>query len=731
MKKLKIISRFIDPFKIRPLLSVAIIVLIVDLFYVNTIYKWPTLDESGNSSETACVYGKVREKTYDENGNLKTIIVGDTLCYVNNVPGDKEPAVGSTVKATGDRTAFELPMNPGGFNQKYYYGSDRIFFYQFTESVVVLKKPLFSPRELFLRGRKALTKRVNQYCPREAGTINTLLLADKSGLSNKRKNLYQRAGVGHFLVISGLHISAVGLFVYKCFRRLGLKTKTSCIFSIIFLFTYGMLVGFSVSVVRALIMFSVRFFADIVRKIYDMLSAVSLAMIVTVLVNPLIILNSGFIYSYVTVFAISVYITYIHPKKLRVTGKWDFIRESLRIPVVLWLFVMPVTMCLSYEYSLASILINALLAPLSGPIIFLAFLGLGFSCLKLSLFARVADWVLGAILGMFDMLCKLASRAGFLSFIGQPSAFRVVTYYIFLLCFLLWLKDYIPKYLSVILPLLAVAFLTGMKVYRPFVSMLYVGQGECIVVSTAPHKAVLVDCGSTTENMVGRYTVEPFLKAMGINTIQGIFVSHSDTDHLSGVFELINDAQDNGFTVSSLFLQNIPKETADDTLLFLYAKAKENDIPVFFLEKGDEVSFYDVDFTCLWPSPDFLSGESNADSMVLLMKEGHFSMLFTGDATSATEESVAGETAGLLSNSLDVLKVSHHGSKTATSEILLYETRPELAIISAGIDNPYGHPHKDVISRLKACHIPYRVTSYSGCIIIILKEKGFVLQNEI
>ncbi len=718
MKRLKIILRFIEPFKIRPLFLAAIIILIIDIIYVNLIFKWPSAGKSKDSSSTSCICGKVREKNYDEEGRLKTMIVEDTLCYVNNVPSGREPSVGSLVKATGDRVEFTLPMNKGGFNQRNFYGSNRVFFYQFTESFEVLKTPVFSPREVFLNIRKRLTEKVNQYCPKEAGTINTLLLADKSGLSENRKSLYQRAGVGHFLVISGLHISAVGLFIYRCLRRMGLKTKSSCLISMAFLFSYGMLVGFSVSVIRALIMFFVRLFADIVRKIYDMLSAVSLSLLVTVLVNPLVILNSGFIYSYVTVFAISVYITYSHPKKLRILGKWDFVRESLRIPVVLWLFVMPVTLCLSYEYSLASILINAVLAPMAGPIIFVAFLGLGFSCLKLSFLAMAADWVLGAILGIFDLLCKLASKADFFTFIGQPDGARVVIYYIFLLCFLFWLKDFMPRHLCVILPLFAVAFLAGMRAYRPFVSMLYVGQGDCLVVSTAPQTAVVVDCGSTSENMVGKYTVEPYLKAMGINKIQGIFVSHSDADHLNGVFELLNDASENGFSVSSVFLQNLPVEMADDTLLSLYSCAKENDIPVFFLEKGDEVRFSNVNFTCLWPSQDSLTGEANGDSMVLLMKEGNFSMLFTGDATAATEEAIASEAAALLENPLDVLKVSHHGSKTATSEILLSKLRPSLAIISAGIDNPYGHPNYEVLSRLTAQRIPYIVTSASGCIYI-------------
>ncbi len=728
-------------FLVRPLFVLAILVLLADLFYVNLVYEYPALSDEclGN----VCITGKIREKQYDTDGSVKSVTVGEYICYPDDID-ESLLKTGNIVTISGALSNIDAPMNKGEFNLRSYYATKRVFYIVYAGKITVNSYAFFSLRDAFKTLNSKLARLVGELCPLEGGTVNTLLLGDKSLLSEERRKLYTRAGVAHFLVISGLHISAAGNFIYRSVRRLGIKGSKASLISIVFLFAYGLLVGFTVSVVRALIMFAIRLFADICSRAYDMLNSVSVALILAIAANPYAILGSGFIYSYLTVFSIAIYFTYVKAKDKPENDKETvplglskgsspglgqlpalhkcrvLIKDTLTFPMVIFLFVMPMSLYLSYSYSLASVLINALLAPLSGPILMLSFLCFLFSLLNLKFFAGFFDFLLAILLRILDSLCLLLGNVEAFEILGQPPIWKLCLCYLGLLCILTVFLKKLSPYLKVLLIVSLLSLFGNTSFCDSKISMLYVGQGECIVIRTGNKSAAIIDCGSTSETSISEYTVVPFLKAEGIYEVSAIFATHSDTDHMGDIGSLIENCKSEGISVNELFLADISEEYKDELYIETVKKAEALGVLICYVSSGMNITSGKTEFIVLSPSKEHLTGDSNTDSLVMLAKINNFQILLTGDATETTESSIADK----LPADIDVLKVAHHGSKSATSENLLNTVNFDIGIISAGINNRYHHPSEEVTKRLEEYDVDYFVTKDVGEIDVEIYGKG-------
>ena len=142
------------------------------------------------------------------------------------------------------------------------------------------------------------------------------------------------------------------------------------------------------------------------------------------------------------------------------------------------------------------------------------------------------------------------------------------------------------------------------------------------------------------------------------------------------------------------------------------------------ISAGDRLSAGDLTVDCLWPEAEGGGTDLNGSSLVLKLQFHRWSILLTGDMDLAAEEAIAD---GL--SPCTVLKVAHHGSQTASGYEFLKATAPSLAVISCERGNLYGHPHDEVIQRLDALDIPWRVTDDTGSIILTLKKDGVQYQE--
>ena len=210
-----------------------------------------------------------------------------------------------------------------------------------------------------------------------------------------------------------------------------------------------------------------------------------------------------------------------------------------------------------------------------------------------------------------------------------------------------------------------------------------VGQGDATLIVAQNGESLLVDGGRSRERIRDRLT------RLGVTDLDAVLATHPDADHIAGLIEVLLM-----FEVERFYWNGQTRETL--TYLELM-DAAEAEAAVTISRRGDTIALGNLTIKVLHPED--LSGESNVDSIVLEVSCGGIEILLAGDAESPSEaEMVAG---GVLSD-VDLYKDGHHGSKTSTSDDFLSQIAPEFAVISAGQKNQYGHPHEEVVDKLRA-----------------------------
>ncbi|MVO73246.1 MBL fold metallo-hydrolase [Paeniclostridium sordellii] len=212
-----------------------------------------------------------------------------------------------------------------------------------------------------------------------------------------------------------------------------------------------------------------------------------------------------------------------------------------------------------------------------------------------------------------------------------------------------------------------------------------VGQGDSILIQTPKNTNILVDGGNEDSSLI----ISKFIKSKKAKNLDLVIATHPDTDHIGSLDTVINK-----FKVSKLYLTN--KNTNNDSYYNLIKACNKKNIKPQYLSKGDIINLEDnLKLTILNPS--YTHEDSNSNSIVFKLDYKNKSFLFTGDATKENEIEMINN---FNLNDIDFLKVAHHGSKNSSTEEFLKSTTPDVAAISCGYDNTYGHPHKDTLLRL-------------------------------
>ena len=250
-----------------------------------------------------------------------------------------------------------------------------------------------------------------------------------------------------------------------------------------------------------------------------------------------------------------------------------------------------------------------------------------------------------------------------------------------------------------------------------------VGQGDSLYIRSPSGSHYLIDGGSSDVSNVVKYRIEPFLKSKGVGTLDYVFISHGDEDHLNGVRELLEN-QLLGVKIDTLVLP--PEQLLDETLTELAKTALDHGTRVVTVQCGEQITDEDVVLTCLAPTKEYQGESGNASSMILSLQYREFDMLFTGDVEGDGEKALSDS--GLLKH-YDVLKVAHHGSKNSTSDEFLAQVSPAVALISAGRENRYGHPHAETIEKLESCGSRIYSTQTGGAILLSTDGKEMEMKN--
>lgn len=642
-------------------------------------------------------------------------------------------SVGETLVLTGKLHRFDEATNEGQFDSRRYYESQKIDFKLDGAKVVNSdgKRALFSDCLYRFRCRLcevyecALARE-----PEQAGILETMLLGEKGALDAEIKNLYQSAGISHILAISGLHVSMVGMGLYRFLRRRRAGFLASFAVAFSALLAYASMTGNSISTRRAVGMAFLAMLAGVLGRTYDMLNSLGGMVILLLWQNPFLLWYSGFQFSVVAILVIGIAGSSI---QIRPQDGHGMSRSGKRInhvygSLMVWLGTMPLVAFYYYEIPTYGALLNLLVLPLM-PVLFLCGLAGGLvGCVNMGI-ARIILFPCRLILNLYDGAATLLLRlpkSGLI--VGKPTLFRVVLFYAALLA-LAWLwKKFRERHcirVCGMLFLLLLALIPGNR--SPEVDVLDVGQGDGTFIRTEEGACLFVDGGSTNVKAVGTYRILPFLKAKGADHIDYWLVSHGDEDHISGLKEVM----ESGYEIDYLVMaESAMEDEAIQDLLALAEKTRTQIVPV---KAGDVLRMKKSRITFLWPAGkkseetgdgtgnvakgsteeagdtygEYVSADRNDMSLTFVFEDANFRGMFAGDISSEVErilvEQYGDRTTEEQTPFLDVdfYKVNHHGSRYSSCAAWLEAIEPELASVSCSESNSYGHPHEETMERLR------------------------------
>ncbi len=680
--------------------------------------------QTGSSSERLILEDVVIETT--DKQDARQIRCHQVIVY-NNSEGTlfTQVKLGNIIHLEGTVSSFSIPGNPGQFNEYEYYRQLNIDYKIFPEQIRVVNPGYNKVSQWLWECRKKLCQVVEETLPEnDAGILSAMLFGEKSALPEDTKLLYQRSGISHLLAISGLHVTILGGALFFFLRKYIMKMQWAALFTILILILYGELTGFSIATSRAVIMMICMLTARVLGRSYDVISAMCLAAIITLLQQPFSLFQPGMLLSYGTVLGI-YFLTPIFEEKLNLGQKEDIWGKSIvnilrtflasfsatitTLPIVLWSY---------YEVPTYSCLLNLLVMPFVTVVV-----GFGFMGALLGMFwTPFGQFFMGTVhyvLQYYEVLCGLNAQLPGASWNpGQPLGWQLLIYYVGLgLFIILWRRRRGVYSLLLLLVLLVPRTEPAMEF-----TMLDVGQGDGLFIRSSG-QTMLMDGGSSDVKEVGKYRIRPFLKWHGTSKIDVICISHPDSDHVSGLLELIENADAFGLDIGKVLLPGIEKP--DQAYLELEKKIQKAGVPILKICAGDTFSCGSMSFRCVYPTPDTSCEDPNEYSMVLEGVMKNFSLLLTGDLGVEGEKMIIPEL-----GHIDVLKVGHHGSKNSTSTDLLEAIDPEIAIVSVGLKNRYGHPSKETMERLRESQTKMWCTKDVGAITVTSDGEKYKCRND-
>ena len=698
-----------------------------------------------------------------------------TLCYLQE--DEALPKAGSYVRVFGEVSPFLQATNPGEFDAAAYYRrKDCLFALRKTKITAQTKN--YGRLEEFLSQlryesevlfRKLLVEK-------NGATASAMVLGRKKGMDSEVKALYQGAGISHLLAISGLHLSLIGAGLFGLLKKVRLPVALSAGISTWILIVYAQLTGMSISTRRALVMFLLFLAAGLLKRTPDLPTSLAVAALLLLVPKPQRILDAGFQLSFSAVLGIAGMIPVLQDgwedaaPSLRVTdgvAGWNIaravivracrlLRKNILAGLGITMTMLPFLLIHFYEWSPWSVLLNLAVIPLMG-ILLPCLIGLQLvarltalvHCLELPQHLLCA--AIEAIFSCYEQLCRFTTALpGSILHTGYPTWQALAVYTIGLIALAVSGKKLRPH-----LRLAAAVCLMGIFLIRLpgelNVTMLDVGQGECVGIETREHHVYLVDAGSTSKKKTGQYQIIPWLKYIGTRSVEGIFITHWDEDHISAVGELLEWSKSSRVKIRRIFLPDVALK--DEVLETLLQQIEEANVSVEYLSAGEHMTDGALQISCLHPYAKKVPEDRNDASLVLRLSQGDFQMLLTGDLEKSGEDWLveqarpaveqphpagqeqalpcAPSTQSAAQNSLrcTILDAGHHGASNATGEALLDLAQPELVLISCGKNNWYGHPAPETLKRLEERGIRWYSTAEVGAIQVHVGKKKVKIET--
>lgn len=505
--------------------------------------------------------------------------------------------------------------------------------------------------------KNLLYTRINSL--KSSNYIKALLFGDNK-LDKEIKTSYQINGISHLFSVSGFHINFITSIIYFYLDRVTYNKKIKYITVDIFLVLYLLLCN-TTSLLRCTVMNILLSINHLLKLNIKKIDIVLLTLILCIIINPFIIYDIGFIYSYTISFFLILY-----KNKYKTNNK---LLKIIYISLISFLVSLPINIYTSYEINFLSIILNIIIVP----IVSLILLPLSL----LTLIFPILDNILYLITSILEKISLYTSNINiFKQVLSKPSIILIIIYYLVIILILSKNKHY---YLILIL----LIFHKTIPLYNSNleVVMFDVGEADSMLISTPSKKVnILIDTGRGID--INNIII--YLKSIGISKLNYLIITHGDEDHIGGALYLIDN-----FKVDNVIL-NKGDYTELEVELIIHLKNKN----IKYTNNINKIPLLGS-YMYLLNTKKF--SNENDNSIVTYFEYQKYKFLFMGDSSSKTEEY-------LINNynltNISFLKVGHHGSNTSSSPLFINKITPKVSLISVGRNNFYHHPNKEVLTNL-------------------------------
>ena len=589
---------------------------------------------------------------------------------------------GDKIKVKGTLITPSKNTNQNTFNyQKYLYYKK---IYYLVEATSINK--IANNHNYLYTIKNILYQKIDKL--KSSNYIKTLLFCDNT-LSKEIKESYRINGISHLFSVSGMHINFFVSIIYLYLNKITYNKRIKYLITNIFIIIYLILFPSS-SLLRSAVMsilYSINYLLKLKIKKIDILL---LTLGVSLLINPFIIYDLGYIYSYTITFFLVLSSSTLKNK--------NKINKIIYISLLSFLVSIPITIYNSYEINIISILLNIILVPIISIII-----------LPLTILTYIFP-ILDSILYLFTSTLETISL--FISKIKitkiifpKPSLLIIALYYII---FLLSYQNKKYFYLNIIL--LIIIYISPYLNSNFEIVMFEVGEADCHLIKYPYNKnTILIDTGKNEYKI--KNEVIPYLKSIGIKKIDYLIITHGDLDHMGEGINLVNN-----FKVEKVIFNCGPYNDLEQELIKVLDKKK--------IKYYSCIKELNIDNNKLYFLQTKEYDNENDNSNVIYSEFNVYKFMFMGDAGIDKEKDILDKYN--LSN-VDVLKVGHHGSKTSSSKEFINVINPKYSIISIGKNNRYGHPNKEVLNNLSDSKI-YR-TDQDGSIMFKIKNTKLKIET--
>lgn len=559
--------------------------------------------------------------------------------------------------------------------------------------------------------------------PREAELARGFVLGEDEGIDPATVEDFRRSGLSHLLAVSGQNVALLALLATPLLAALGIPLRTRLFWILALIAAYVPLAGAGASIQRAAVMGSLNVLAMLAGRRASRFHALGIAAAVTLAIDPGIAADVGWQLSFAAVLGILLLAPQLRSSLAPRLGAGSLGRslaDAASMTTAATLATAPLIAFHFGELSTTTLLANLLAAPAVAP------------AMWLGMIAAAAGQLPGFPVEVFNSVnaLLLAYVAQVAAWCGRPSwAYLHVQLTLAGLCAaylgiaattLLVLRLRRRRRIAsirrpnpahrrpVALLVGALAILLGSTwAMRPpdggaasgpppglRVAVLDVGQGDAILLQPAAAPAVLVDGGPQGDGLAEK------LRGEGVGRLGAAVITHDQSDHAGGIREVLGS-----FPIARVVYGRLDRHTI--------AEVRAAGVASDRIAEGDELRTGALRLDVLWPPAEMLDGASpdtdpNALALVILARWRGFTMLLSADAEA--------ETTPIDPGPLDVLKVAHHGSDDAGLGELLERTRPRLAVISVGEDNPYGHPTPGTLRTLASHGVSVLRTDRDGTV---------------